>query len=217
VRGSKILDSRAKRIVWGFLLGVIAVEGWATWASFRAKGNLFAALTHYATTPAGTPLAWVTAAIVTALYAWYAAYRSPVIADYMLRPWRWGEHAALRMVAVPMALISGFFEEVFFRKFLMDWAMHSGHSILVQIAVSALAFGAVHAVWGVMGGSLRAAFGAMLATGTLGAALGTVYVFGGRSIGPCIAAHVAINLLIEPWLMITAATHRWRRETLRQP
>jgi uncharacterized protein len=205
------LDSRAKRIVWGFLLGIIAVEGWAISASFRAKGNLFPALAHYAATPIGTPLAWAAAALVTALYARYAAATSPVVADYMLRPWRWGEHAALRAIAVPMALISGFFEEAFFRKFLMDWAMHSGHSILVQIAVSALAFGAVHAVWGLLSGSIGGAIGATIATSILGALLAAVYILGGRSIGPCIAAHTAINLLVEPWLIITAATHSWRR------
>ena len=63
-----------------------------------------------------------------------------------------------------MALISGFFEEAFFRKFLVDRAMHSGQSIFLQIAFSALAFGAVHAVWGLMGGRIRGAIGAMTAT-----------------------------------------------------
>lgn len=206
-----MLSARAKRIVWSFLLGIIAVEGWAIAASFRAKGNLFPALIHYATTPIGTPLAWAAAALVTALYTGYAASTSPVIAGYMLRPWRWGEHAKLRAIAVPMALISGFFEEAFFRKVLMDWAMHSGHSIVVQIAVSALAFGAVHAVWGLLSGSIGGAIGATLATSVLGALLAAVYVLGGRSIGPCIAAHTAINLLVEPWLIMAAATHSWRR------
>jgi uncharacterized protein len=112
---------------------------------------------------------------------------------------------------VPMALISGFFEEAFFRKTLMDIAQHHGAAIATQIAVSALAFGAVHAVWGVMGGSLRGALGAMLATSALGAALAVVYILGGRSVAPCIAAHIAINLLIEPWLIITAATRSWTR------
>ena len=207
------MTKRASRITWGFLLGIILLEGWAVLASFRAHGDLATALLRYASTPPGTPFAWGLAVLVTAAYAAYAASASPFIRDHMLRPGRWRPYAWIRIVAVPMALISGFFEEAFFRKMLMDLAAHHGAVAPLQIVLSALAFGAVHAVWGVFGGNFRGALGAMLATSGLGAALGIVYVLGGRSIGPCIAAHVAINLLIEPWLIITAATNGWRRST----
>jgi hypothetical protein len=206
-----MLDSRAKRIVWAFLIGVIVSEGGAMLFFFRAKGNWFASLFHYALTPAGTPQAWALAALVTVLYAGYAAMGSPVIGRHMLQPSSWGPYAALRLAAIPMALISGYFEEVFFRKMLMDWAMRGGQTVAMQIAISALVFGAAHAIWGIAGGNLRAALGAMIATTILGGALAFVYIAGDRSIGPCIAAHIAINLLIEPWLIITAATNGWRR------
>jgi membrane protease YdiL (CAAX protease family) len=208
-----MLDSRATPIVWAFMIGVIVSEGAALVFSFRVKANWFTGLLHYAATPAGTPQAWALAALVTVLYAGYAAMGSPVIGRHMLRPASWRPYAALRLVAVPMALISGFFEEAFFRKMLMDWA--GGHSVVVQIALSALVFGAAHAIWGVIGGNLRAAAGAMIATTILGGALAAVYIVGGRSIGPCIAAHVAINLLIEPWLIVTAATNGWRRAAVK--
>jgi hypothetical protein len=207
-----MLDKRAKRIVWGFLIGIIALEGWAILASFRAHGNLARALFRYASAPQGTPLAWTLALLIVGLYAGYAASASPFIRAHMLRPSSWHPYAGMRVAAIPMALISGFFEEAFFRKMLMDYALHHGAGIVAQIAVTAAAFGAVHAVWGLVGGSLRAALGAMLATGALGGALGIVYLVGGRAIGPCIAAHTLINLLLEPWLIIAAATHGWRRE-----
>ncbi len=206
-----MLDRRAKLIVWGFLLGVIVAEGWAILASFHAKADLFIALLHYTFSPAGTPIAWASAALLVIGYTAFSASGSAVVRDHLLRPATWRPYAAICLVAVPMALISGFFEEAFFRKALMDWAMHHGQTVEMQIAVSALAFGAVHAIWGVAGGNLRAAFNAMLVTGALGGLLGIIYIAGGRSVAPCVAAHMAINLLLEPWLIVTAVTNGWRR------
>jgi hypothetical protein len=210
-----VLDARAKRIVWAFLLGVSVLEGWGILASFHRHSDVLRALARFAFTPTATPLAWALAAMIAVAYVAYAAAASPFIGAHMLRPWHWGPYAAVRVAALPMALISGFFEEAFFRKMLMDLAMHHGAAIAAQIAISAAAFGAVHAVWGLLGGSLRGALAAMLATGLLGAALALLYVAGGRSVGPCIATHIAINLLLEPWLIIAAATHAWRRDVSR--
>lgn len=204
-------DRRAARIVWAFLIGVTTIEGWATWISFRDHG--MAGLLRYVATPPAAQSAWIAAACVAILYVGYTASQSAVVREKMLRPSRWRGYVALRLVAIPMALVTGFFEEAFFRKTLMDLAAHHGAAAPMQIALSALAFGAVHAVWGVFARNFRGALGAMLTTSGLGAALGIVYVLGGRSIGPCIAAHIAINLLIEPWLIVTAATNGWRRST----
>jgi hypothetical protein len=156
-------------------------------------------------------LAWICAAGITIIYIAYAALNSAVVRDHLLRPSRWKPFAALCIVAVPMALISGFFEEAFFRKFLMDVALHHGETAIVQVVLSAAAFGFVHAIWGIAGGNFRAAFASMIATGLLGAGLAVVYLIGGRSVAPCMAAHTVINLLLEPWLIITAATNGWRR------
>jgi membrane protease YdiL (CAAX protease family) len=212
-----MLDRRATRIVWAFLIGASVTEGWAIYASFNPHGNLLAALLHYTITPIGTPLSWVLAALVTALYAGYAAYGSATIRTHMLRPSTWRPYILLRIAALVMTLICSFFEEAFFRKFLMDWVMHHGEAIAAQIAISAIAFGFVHAIWGIAGGNFRAAFGAMTATGVLGAALAVVYVIGGRSVAPCVVAHTAINLLIEPWLIMTAATNGWRLSQPKAP
>lgn len=212
-----MLDKRARRIVWAFLLGAIVSEGAAIALMFRAEGNWFAALAHYLATPPGTLPAWTLAASVALAYAVFAAAGSPVIRAHMLRPSRWRPYVFMVLAAIPMALISGFFEEIFFRKALMDIAMHHGATITAQIAISALAFGAAHAIWGLIGGTLRGALGAMAATGVLGAALAFVYFLGGRSVAPCVAAHIAINLLIEPWLVITAATNGWARKAAAKP
>ena len=212
-----MLDRRARLIVWAFLIGVIAIEGALSAMSFADEADPAAALIHFVLVPSAPPAAWSLAGIITLLYAAYAAVGSAVIRKHMLTPWTWGPYFAVRLVAVPMALISGFFEEAFFRKTLMDMAMHQGINMAGQIAISAGAFGAVHAIWGVASGNWRGAWHAMLATASLGAGLAFIYVLGGRAIGPCIFAHIAINLLIEPWLIITVTTNGWQRGMIKAP
>jgi uncharacterized protein len=51
---------------------------------------------------------------------------------------------------------------------------------------------------------MRAAIGATIATGVLGAAPALVYLAADRNLAPCIAAHFLINALIEPGLVLAA-------------
>jgi hypothetical protein len=76
--------------------------------------------------------------------------------------------------------------------------------IAVQIALSALAFGAVHSIWGLLKGSLRAALAAMAATGVLGLALAIVFASDGRNVWPCVIAHFIVTATIEPGLVLAA-------------
>jgi membrane protease YdiL (CAAX protease family) len=157
----------------------------------------------------GTPLAWVLAALVFAVYILHTIRSSPLIQAWWLR-WH-----TLRLLAVPAALITGFFEEALFRKFLMDYVAHhvsnSGWGLALQVLVSALVFGAGHAIWGLARGSIASALWAMYYTSLLGGAMAVVYLVGGRSMAPCIVAHIAINLVCEPWMILSAASGSWRR------
>jgi hypothetical protein len=157
----------------------------------------------------GTPLAWEMAAIVFALYTRQTIRSCPLIQAWWLR-WH-----TLRLLAVPAALVTGFFEEALFRKFLMDYVAHqvsnSGWGLALQVLVSALVFGVAHAIWGLARGSMTDAFWAVCYTSLLGGALAVVYLVGGRSMAPCIAAHIAINLVCEPWMCLSAASGAWRR------
>jgi hypothetical protein len=76
----------------------------------------------------------------------------------------------------------------------------------MQVVWSAVVFGAAHAIWGLVARNYRIAVGSMIATGLLGAALGVVYLASDRVVAPCIWAHIVINLVIEPWLLIAAMT-----------
>jgi hypothetical protein len=158
----------------------------------------------------GSPLAWILATLVFALYSWQTIRASSLIQDWWLR-WH-----ALRLLAVPVAMITGFFEEALFRKFLMDFvaqmATNTAGKLALQVLVSALAFGAGHAIWGLARASLRNALWAALYTTALGGALAVVYLVGGRALAPCIAAHIAINLVCEPWMILSAATGSWNKQ-----
>lgn len=61
-----------------------------------------------------------------------------------------------------------------------------------------------HAVWGPFCGGFAGAARAAMATGVLGAWLALVYVIGHRVLAPCVAAHVLINALGKPGLVLAA-------------
>jgi hypothetical protein len=209
------LTAREIRMAWGFLAGVTVSEFIAIVWAFQFKGGWVEALFKYLSTPIGTLWAWLMAAAVTGAYVAYSATRSPVIREYAFRPTAWAPFWALRLFAIPMAFVTGFFEEAFFRKSVMDMAARHGDGDLEQILISAVVFGLAHAIWGVFGGKVRAALAVMLATTTLGALLALVYLAGNRSVGPCVAAHIGLNLFLEPWLVISSATLSWGKRSLR--
>lgn len=180
-----------------FLVGVTVVEG----------VPLFMAVAHdpgrFISGLRGTPSAWALALTIAGVFIWLTARRDPFIREHLFT------FSYLTALAVPMALVTGVFEELFFRGFLMNLAMKDGWGFAGQVLLSAIVFGMAHGVWGLFGRSLRVAVGAAAATGLLGAALAVVYVLGGRSVGPCALAHVLINLALEPWLILSAAAQRW--------
>lgn len=144
-----------------------------------------------------SPWALISAVLVAALFVWYSAHLPSVRAHLF----RWSR---LKFLAVTMAIASGFCEEIIFRKVLMDSLQHARFGVLLQVAASALAFGGVHAIWGLFRGSFGAATGAALITGALGLALALVYVAAGRNVAPCIIAHFLINCFAEPGLILAS-------------
>jgi membrane protease YdiL (CAAX protease family) len=148
----------------------------------------------------GTAAAWVGAAAVATAYVLYARHSLPLVRQ------RFFDVDGLKLLVLPFAIVTGTFEELFFRKMLMDWAARAGAGALVQVAASAVIFGAAHAVWGLFGRQWRVALGAALATGVLGALLAGLYLLGGRQVAPCAWAHMLINLAIEPWLVMAAVS-----------
>ena len=184
----------------GWILAAIAlIEGSYVTLNFVLNGRRFVRYLGFASGRAGSWPAWLIAAVVTVIFV-AASARFPSVRANLFRP-SW-----LKLLGVAVAISAGILEELVFRKLVMDAVAHRGGNALLQIAISAILFGVGHGVWGLMGKSMRVALGATLATAALGAALGVIYVIGGRSLAPCVMAHLAINLFIEPGLALAATS-----------
>jgi len=154
-----------------------------------------------------SPLWWVLAVIVAGAYVIYTMRAIPLVAR-MQREISW-----FKLLGIASAVVGGIVEEAIFRRWIMDTLASGGFSIIAQIAVSAVAFGLAHGLWALVGRDSRSALLAMASTSLLGLSLAILYLAAGRNLGPCILAHVAINVVIEPWLMLSAVSGRWGRRT----
>ncbi|ODA29701.1 hypothetical protein A8L45_21900 [Veronia pacifica] len=144
-------------------------------------------------------LSWGIAALVIFLHVWGAAGISNV-REHMFK------FNKLKCLALLGALVSGFFEEILFRKILMDYLQEEGFSDFIQIIISGLAFGIAHLVWG--GKALSAAVNATFYTFLLGAGLALIYIMSERNVALCIIAHTITTGLIEPGLIKAAVLNK---------
>ena len=144
-------------------------------------------------------LTWVTAALIVALYVWGAASISNV-REHMFKFDR------LKLLALLGAVVSGFFEEILFRKLLMDYLQEEGFNDVFQIIISGMAFGVAHLVWG--GKAISAAINATFYTFFLGCGLALLYIMSDRNLVLCIIAHTLVTGLIEPGLIKSAVLNK---------
>jgi hypothetical protein len=77
---------------------------------------------------------------------------------------------------------------------------------ILQVIISGVAFGLAHTAWILFKGDIKFTFPAILSTSVLGFLLAIIYLVGGRNLGPCIFTHVLINIIIEPWLMLSSVS-----------
>jgi uncharacterized protein len=145
---------------------------------------------------------WILAALVTAIFCWYTMRAFPLVRERLF------DWSAIKAVALVFAFFSGTMEEIWFRWLAMDWIRDHGAGPIGQILFSAALFGLAHGIWGIFAGKFRVAVGSILATGALGAMLAVVYLASDRAVAPCIWAHITINVIIEPWLLIAAMSPR---------
>ncbi len=157
--------------------------------------------------PSISPLAWGAAVAIALAYAGASMTSLPAIREKLFTL------NGLKLLGVVFALITGTFEEWFFRKWLMDLGAGYGFSVVWQILGSGIIFGVAHAIWGLFGGNLRAFFTSMAFTTVMGLALAWLYVFAGRQVAPAVWSHILINLIIEPWLLLGVLNLRSRITT----
>jgi hypothetical protein len=155
-------------------------------------------------------LAWILAAIIAVAYVLYTMKAIPLVLA------KQKEISLFKLLGIFSALVGGIVEEVFFRRWIMDMFMKGGFSPVLQVIISGVAFGLVHASWTLLAKrNFKATLPAILATSILGIFLAIIYLAGGRNLGPCIFAHVLINIVIEPWLMLSAVSGKWRTQQAR--
>jgi hypothetical protein len=165
---------------------------------------LSAAFRHWASVGVG---GWIAATVVTASYIFYSVRGLPTVATLL------GRLSPFKLLALVIAIPASIVEEVFFRSSLMNLLAAHNQNVVAQILVSGIAFGLVHSFWGIRGG-VSAVFGAVRSTTLLGLALAVVFVVAGRIVFPCVVAHFAINLVLEPWLLYAYILRAQRRRSL---
>lgn len=150
------------------------------------------------------PLAWILATITVVVYVFYTIKAIPLVLS------KQKEISLFKLLGILSALVGGIVEEVFFRRWLMDMLMARGVGPILQVINSGVAFGLAHSAWILFKGDIKFTFPAVLSTSVLGVLLAIIYLMGERNLGPCIFAHVLINIIIEPWLMLSSVSGKWR-------
>lgn len=146
------------------------------------------------------PLVWILATIIAIAYIFYTMKVIPLIFT------KQRELSLFKLLGIFSAVVGGIVEEVFFRRWLMDMLMSRSVPPIIQIVISGVAFGLAHTIWILARGDIKFTLPAILSTTVLGILLAITYLVGGRNLGPCIYAHVLINIIIEPWLMLSSVS-----------
>jgi hypothetical protein len=179
------------------LSGIAGVEGCWVLANLWVSPGRFWQWTGFAAPRQAGLAGWGLALAVAAFYLALCA-RLPSVRRNLARP------SLLKLLALLVAVAAGLCEEGVFRKLFMDALAQRGSDLALQLIASAVAFGAVHAVWGLLRGSLRTALGAMIATGSFGFLLAVLYAVSQRNLAPSISAHFIVNFFAEPGLVLAA-------------
>ena len=150
-------------------------------------------------------LPWILATITVVIYVTYTMKAIPLVLSQRK------EISLFKLLGIGSAVVGGIVEEAFFRRWIMDLCMSGSFPPILQIILSGILFGLTHTSWALLTKrGIRVMLPAILSTSILGIFLAIIYLVGGRNLGPCIFAHVLINLIIEPWLMLSAISGQWR-------
>jgi hypothetical protein len=143
--------------------------------------------------PAPKP-AWIVALVAAGIQC------VTVLAFFLPDPTDVVELSARHAVLFPLPLADGWSQEVMFRGYIIFRLTRAGVAIRWQIALSALAFATIHL--GYIGSEGLGVFWPLVGTATLGGILAWSVVEGRGSILPAVVAHVAILVVVQPWLAL---------------
>jgi hypothetical protein len=144
--------------------------------------------------------AWALSLLIAVAYILYTFKAVPFVRESR------SEFSMLKIIGVWAALASGIIEEIFFREMVMDWLMSAGLGNVLQVVVSASFFGLAHTLWFLFRRDAKIVIPATVSTTGLGILLGLLFLISNRNLLPCIVSHILINLVIEPWLILSAVS-----------
>ncbi|MGJ5713049.1 CPBP family glutamic-type intramembrane protease [Staphylococcus auricularis] len=147
------------------------------------------------------PLGWILTLMIVVLYITMTLHNVPFIKDNVSR------FSILKLIGIWAAIVAGFMKEFIFRKLIMDFLDYVNISVVIQVITASLVFGIVHAMWGILAGDLKLTLIIVISTSLLGLMLSLLYIFIDRNIFFPIITHISINLVIEPWLMLSVVSN----------
>ncbi len=192
--------SRERRIAAGVLLGATALMMFPLVMSWSGRNIPMVQDLGFTRDTLAPPPAWIAALAFAAAYIAYTFRVLPFVREHQR------EVSVFKLIGVAAAFASGIMEEVVFRRWLMDTALAHGVGSAGQVLLSGLVFGLFHLVWHAFSADRRFALVGAASTAVAGMALAAIYLLAGRNLGPCIAAHMLINLVVEPWLVLAAVS-----------
>ncbi|MEH6944240.1 CPBP family intramembrane glutamic endopeptidase [Bacillus sp. JJ722] len=146
---------------------------------------------------------WFFTFFIVIAYISYTVIALPFVSEHLFT-FSW-----LKVIGIWAAIVTGIVEEVLFRHILMDFLLSINFSNTSQILISGIVFGLAHGAWVLLRGDLKIAIPVIISTTVLGSLLAALYIMTDRSTFAPIIAHILINLVIEPWLMLAAVSGKW--------
>lgn len=202
------MNNRKEEIITGLVLGSLSITLTGS-ILFWYLGNPQQFIEHRLginSDAFNNPIVWMLTFIIAIGYIMYTAKVIPFVREYLFT-FSW-----LKVIGIWAALVSGIVEEILFRQALMDWLMSLDYSVTIQVLASAIIFGLAHGAWIFLRGEFKIALPVILSTTALGGLLAILYIIADRNILAPIVAHILINLFIEPWLILSAVTGKWKNE-----
>jgi hypothetical protein len=151
-----------------------------------------------------TRRSWILAMVVAALMAGGALASLGKTAQ-LLTDWSFYRIS----LGIVLGGSAGICLETIFRGFVMTQARDAGLPTILQITLSAVLFAVAlnRMAWSGVPGSpdVWAVVGTIISSTILGIAFAIIYVIGNRSLNPAIAAHAAIDMVVEPGMILMTA------------